>query len=211
MIGLFRQRLQQQAERVGLIIEPDRVEQLARYFELLERWNRSINLTALPLADVGPQAIDRLFIEPLRAVALVDFVPAAWFDLGSGGGSPAVPMRIGLGRGQLAMVESRARKAAFLREVVRELGFKDVEVIETRIEALKARPNGGRTADLVTLRAVKLDEAIEQAIADLTATGAKLLMFQGPDTSRAMPRGFLPARSFPFHEGNRVQPFVRLP
>ena len=43
------------------------------------------------------------------------------------------------------------------------------------------------------------------------ATGAKFLMFQGTDTPRGIPKGFLPARAFPLFDGNRVQPFVRLP
>ncbi len=212
MLAVFKQRLLQRAEVAGLGIAPEHIEPLAQYFELLERWNRSINLTSLPLSDVSPSAIDRLFIDPLLALSLLRTPPASWFDLGSGGGSPAVPMRIALGsKGKLTMVEARSRKASFLREVVRELGLLNVEVLEARIETLRAKAAIARSAELVTSRAVRIEESIEEAIAELSAIGGTLMLFTTADAPKVLPAGFLPARIFNLPEGRRIQPFVRLP
>ena len=64
------------------------------YYRLLSRWNTKINLTALPLEDLTDHAVDRLLIEPLAAARFVPESPLTWFDLGSGGGSPALPLKL---------------------------------------------------------------------------------------------------------------------
>ena len=78
------------------------------FYALLSRWNQKINLTSLADPD---EAIDRLILEPLLAAAR--FVPAAcssMMDIGSGGGSPAIPMKLVSPRLALTMVEVKATK-----------------------------------------------------------------------------------------------------
>jgi hypothetical protein len=132
------------AERLAaahLSIAPAVVEGCASYLSLLARWNRRINLTALPLGDPVPAAtLDKLIVEPLVAAELFPTSEPVWFDLGSGGGSPAIPLRIARPSGSLTMVESRDRKCAFLREAVRTLGLSQTTVLSTRFEEL--RPQG---------------------------------------------------------------------
>src|SRR5262245_38745059 len=69
------------------------VDKFVRYCDLLNYWNRRINLTSLDLNPPSKEALDRLFIEPLLAVRHVG-TPTHWIDIGSGGGSPAIPMKI---------------------------------------------------------------------------------------------------------------------
>ena len=93
-------------------------DRLTLYYELLGRWNRKINLTSL---ENSTKPIDRLLLEPL--VASRYFSPSAnrLMDVGSGGGSPAIPFKLAVPRLRLTMVEAKARKSAFLREAVRHL------------------------------------------------------------------------------------------
>ena len=66
--------------------------------------------------------------------------PLAWFDLGSGGGSPAIPLKLVRPDARLTMVESKTRKAAFLREAVAQSGAADAaEVADERFEELSRR------------------------------------------------------------------------
>jgi 16S rRNA G527 N7-methylase RsmG len=58
------------------------------------------------------------------------------------------------------MVESKMRKAAFLREVARELSLTDVSVEAARFESLSNRDELRGAIDLVTVRAVRIDEAM---------------------------------------------------
>ena len=60
----FRTRLTRRASKAGAFLTPDLAEKLADYYDLLERWNRKINLTALDDVDA---AIDRLLLEPVLA------------------------------------------------------------------------------------------------------------------------------------------------
>ena len=139
------------------------------------RWNATINLTALPVDEPTDETFDRLLIEPLAASRLVADSPFTWFDLGSGAGSPAIPLKILRSRLGLTMVEARERKAAFLREVVRAVALEGVVVENARFEALAPQLTG--TADLVTVRAVRGDAAMFASAARLLKDGGRVLWF----------------------------------
>ena len=160
----------------GLTLDLTRVGHLEHYFRLLCHWNRTINLTALPLAGFQDRTLNRLFIEPLQVAQFVDDAPLFWFDLGSGGGSPAIPLKIERPRLRLTMVESRSRKAAFLSEVVRSLTLATTDVLAIRIEELVRSVPAGQ-ADLVTVRAVRVEAGLLRAAAGLLKPGGRLLLF----------------------------------
>lgn len=154
------------------------------YFALLARWNPRINLTALPLNPPGDETFDRLFVEPVVAAAHLDppdfgRTPLTWIDLGSGGGSPAVPLKIVRPSWPLTMVEAKGRKAAFLRETIRALRLPDVIVENVRLEQLF----GPSTADIVTVRAVKLDGGLGKAVRNLLKRDGMLAVFGSSEAS----------------------------
>jgi 16S rRNA G527 N7-methylase RsmG len=76
------------------------------------------------------------------------------------------------------MVESKTRKAAFLREAVRQLGLSKTEVESSRFEELLARPELHESADVVTMRAVKADKKTLIGLQALIKPGGLLLLFQ---------------------------------
>jgi 16S rRNA (guanine527-N7)-methyltransferase len=171
----FAEKLEQRCERSGVAIPPDSPGQLAAYFELLSKWNSRINLTSLPLNPLGDETVDRLFVEPLAAVPYLPTESVSWFDLGSGGGSPAIPLRIAAGHGLLTMVEAKARKAAFLREVLRTLKLSNASVENARFEDVARRYPGG--AHVVTVRAVRFDPVLSEALSSLLGFEGRLLLF----------------------------------
>jgi 16S rRNA (guanine527-N7)-methyltransferase len=152
------------------------INQLTLYWRLLAKWTRSISLTSFQLDPITDAAVDRLFIEPLLAAACFPQTVSCWYDVGSGGGSPAIPLKIRIPAAPLVMIESRERKAAFLRETVRRLGLTEVQVLNARVEDVSA----GRlqTADVVTLRAVRADQELVAAICGLLSPSGRLLVFQ---------------------------------
>lgn len=133
---------------------PDGVSRLARYVELLAHWNRRINLTSLDIAPATDAAIDRLIVEPLLASRWIRPADRRVVDLGSGGGSPAIPLAIAVPSIQMTMVESRGKKCAFLREAARELGLLTASVEQARFEELVARAEWSHCASVVSVRAV---------------------------------------------------------
>jgi 16S rRNA (guanine527-N7)-methyltransferase len=173
----FRERVSLRARKAGADLDLAALEWFEAYYRLLGQWNRKINLTALPLKDSPPRTIDRLLIEPLIASRFVDNSPLSWFDLGSGGGSPAIPLKVVRPQIRLTMVESRTRKAAFLREAARTLGLADTTVLDVRVEELGKAGYGG-TVDLVTVRAVKTDELLLRSACSLLRSGGRLVLFR---------------------------------
>ncbi len=117
------------------------------YLRLLDQWSRRINLVSQ--GDWSVLATKHLR-QALTMVPVVASIPRRLvMDLGSGAGLPAIPLKIALSDSHFVLVESRRKRAHFLREVVRSVGLDRIEVVNERIESLS--PVG---ADLVTARAV---------------------------------------------------------
>jgi 16S rRNA (guanine527-N7)-methyltransferase len=104
-------------------------------------------------------------------------------DIGSGGGSPAIPMRIAAPQCRFLLVESKDRKSAFLREAVRQMALTETDVQTSRIEDLGV-PAPWAAADVITLRAVRLDEEMVAAIRRQMVRGGRLLWFQNTEADR---------------------------
>lgn len=152
------------------------------YFDLLFRWNAKINLTAL--TDPGT-AVDRLLLEPLAAaVELPHHLDL--MDLGSGGGSPAIPLALALEARRLVMIESKSRKAAFLREAVRATELNAV-VESERFEDVAARGTYRGQMDVVSIRAVRLDGATLTTAESFLAPGGQIALFTSPLGLIALP------------------------
>jgi 16S rRNA (guanine527-N7)-methyltransferase len=178
----FRDRLVRRARRAKLTVSGEILEALESYFTLLARWNEKINLTALPLRAPTDETFDRLLIEPLAAARYVPNEAVGWVDFGSGGGSPAIPLKLSRPNLKLTMVEAKVRKAAFLREAIRTLNLDDAAVENVRIEALTGSPDWHRSISLITVRAVKADAALFAHAAELLSTGGLLLLFRPTNT-----------------------------
>jgi 16S rRNA (guanine527-N7)-methyltransferase len=170
-------------------IDEDAFEKIETYFQLLSHWNRRINLTSLQLDPPSDSAVDRLFIEPLTAAPLIASSANMWFDLGSGGGSPAFPLQIVRPTMRLNLVESRERKAAFLREVIRELGIFQAQVLTTRIETLAEDAAIAGVGDLVTVRAVRMSAPLFSQLDRLLKPGGQAVLFGAAPQKLELPRG----------------------
>ena len=186
----FHERLSRCASRADVSLSGPVVEQLEAYYRLLARWNNKVNLTALQLEEFDDQTVDRLLVEPLAAARFVLDSPLTWFDLGSGGGSPAVPLKIVRPAARLTMVESKTRKVAFLREAVRMLGLANTSVENARFEEVAARARTGGEAELVTVRAVKTDEMLFGVARALLREGGRFVLFRSNSSTIAAPPGF---------------------
>jgi 16S rRNA (guanine527-N7)-methyltransferase len=179
----FAERLTCGASRAGVTLSPQALEQFQAYYDVLRHWNRRVNLTAFSLDQPSEQAIDRLFVEPIAASRVIDVsAGGGWVDVGSGGGSPAIPLRILRPLPHLTMIESKTRKAAFLREAVRALGLAGVVVEERRFEDYaRATERGYATSsgplNLVTIRAVRMDLPLIRLVEEMLSAGGRLLLF----------------------------------
>jgi 16S rRNA (guanine527-N7)-methyltransferase len=172
----FAVLLRARALEFGVKIPANLIREFEKFYGLLAKWNRRINLTALDLGSSPVvETLDRLLIEPLIASALIPSAPSAAIDLGSGAGSPALPLKILRPSLRLTMVEARGRKAAFLREAVRTLGLNDVDVEQARFQSLPASMSS--EFDVVTVRALRPDAELLATVVDLLKPTGRFVTF----------------------------------
>ena len=162
-----------------MTLTPDLAAQLEVYYRLLATWNTKINLTGLKLSEISPDALDRLLIEPVVAAKYVQAGASRMLDVGSGGGSPAIPLALAVPNTRLLMVESKTRKSVFLREAIRALEMNGAEVVTTRFEELLARPDLHEAHDLVTIRAVRVEARVLGTLQAFTKPGGQIFLFRG--------------------------------
>ena len=153
-------------------LAPAQLECISTYINILRRWNRRINLTAVRDPD---EIVTRHFGESLFAARhlLAPGDTLTVIDVGSGAGFPGLPLKLYAPAIRLTLIESHARKVAFLREIIRALGLTDATVFNGRAQDFPAR------ADLVTLRAVEKFERILPAAARLVAPAGRLALLVG--------------------------------
>lgn len=180
-------RILRRTTRAGLAPGPETIAALAAYVALLARWNERINLTALPLTPATDAAIDRLIVEPVLASRRVRPSDRLCIDVGTGGGSPAIPLKIMAPSLRMVLVEVKARKAAFLEEACRALALDGVEVEVSRFEELLTHVDLHEAADLVTMRAVKADHGFWRGTQALLKPGGHVLWFRSSSPSSAGP------------------------
>lgn len=168
-----------EAAGLGPAIDDEARRGLAGYWKLLTKWNARTNLTGFDLQTPTIHAVDRLLVEPMFAAQFMSDGAFVWIDIGSGGGSPAIPLKLGLPKGRLTMVEVRSKKAAFLREALRELRLADTSVAEERFEVFADRNPGH--ADYVTSRAVRLSDHLWGAVEAVLKPGGSLIQFAGAE------------------------------
>ena len=154
----FRTRLLRRAAKSGLFLPDELADRLIAYYELLSRWNRKINLTALDNPD---EAIDRLLLEPSLAVRHFPRCrrrsTRSIMDIGSGGGSPAIPMKLAGPTSTLTMVEVKARKSAFLREAIRISSSRTATSRRVGMRSCWPGRSCTKRSDVLSLRAVRVE------------------------------------------------------
>jgi 16S rRNA (guanine527-N7)-methyltransferase len=182
----LRDRIRRRARHANASVSDELLQGLERYYLLLAKWNAKVNLTAFRLSPGGEdEAIDRLLIEPLLAARHIPREATSLLDAGSGGGSPAIPLKLAVPALSLRMVEVKTRKAVFLREAVRELALRNAEVETARFEELLARPDLHESADVVSIRAVRVEPRVLSTLQAFLKPSGLLLLFRGP-TGKAL-------------------------
>jgi len=164
---------------------------LLAYLALLDRWNRTYNLTAIrdPREMVAKHLLDSLAMHPFAG-------DGALADLGTGAGLPGIPLAIAHPGLQVTLVESNGKKARFLREAVRTLKLPNARVAEARIEALDM-PG---MFDAITARALATLPLILELGGHLLKPEGRLLAMKGAvpaDEIAALPPGWQVARIAP--------------
>jgi 16S rRNA (guanine527-N7)-methyltransferase len=183
-----RERLFRRARHAGLELSPALAEGLEAYYLELARWNAKVNLTAFALdGDGNDQAVDRLLIEPVLAARHIASTATSILDAGSGGGSPAIPIKLARPDLALYMVEVKVRKSVFLRQVSRSLDLQATVVLNARFEELLTRSDLHEAMSVVSIRAVRVDAKLMTTLQAFLQPGGDMLSFVSTSTKQLEP------------------------
>ncbi len=114
---------------LDITIESGVQEILVEYLQLLAKWNRAYNLTAV---RDPKQMVTRHILDSLSIVKHVkgDFI----LDIGSGAGLPGIPLALCLPDYDFTLLDSNGKKTRFMTQAVKDLGIDNVSVIKSRVE-----------------------------------------------------------------------------
>ncbi len=167
-IGVFKDRLEQGAAKIGQPLTPEQIGLMAGHARELAAWNKKINLTAIK--DPGQMA-EKHFVD---AVAVLKFIgeDIRIMDMGTGGGFPAIPLKILNPAISFTMVDSVRKKVNFLNHVVRTLELEGIQALHGRVEDLAKDPDHAQGYDAVISRGfANLEKFADFALPLLSAKG----------------------------------------
>jgi 16S rRNA (guanine527-N7)-methyltransferase len=165
----------------GVSATADICSAIRTYISLLLHWNRTISLTAV----TDPLEVLRFhFGESMFAASSIANRNGRLADVGSGAGFPGIPLKLALPALEVILIESNAKKAAFLAEAIRELGLERTEIYRGRFEDFRAE---GPEFDFVTARAIgRHEELIKWAFGAIKLGGSLILWLGADDAAQVM-------------------------
>jgi 16S rRNA (guanine527-N7)-methyltransferase len=158
-------------------------ELFTKYLELLRKWQKTQRL----IGSSDPNwIVQNLFLDSLLFLKVLPKTINSLMDFGSGAGVPGIPLKIISPKLNIALVESRERRVAFLSTAVRELGLQGLRVVGGRAEDQVAELGGG--FDVVAMRCAGRPEA-SLRLAGRFATPGGVVIASGPPTERPLSLG----------------------
>ena len=159
-----RDRLAGGLQALGVSLNDAQQQALLDYRDLLVKWNRAYNLTAV--RDPG-EMIQRHLLDSLSVLAHLD--DRDTLDVGTGAGLPGIPLAIARPDLRFVLLDSNGKKTRFVRHARRELGLSNVEVVNTRVEQYRNAPS-----QIISRAFAALPDML-QALAPLITDGSRVL------------------------------------
>lgn len=126
--------------------------QFTRFYELLNEWNKVMNLTAITEWE---EVLSKHFLDSVSIVKVADFSKVQTvLDLGTGAGFPGIPLKILFPDKKFVLLDSLNKRIKFLDAVVNELGLTNIELIHGRAEDFAKKKEYREQFDLCVSRAV---------------------------------------------------------
>lgn len=175
------QTLTKGAAALGIKLTTRQVEQFQLYYELLVEWNKRINLTSITDYE---EVQTKHFLDSLTIIPALskqkDVAELSIIDVGSGAGLPGIPLRIVLEQAKIVLVESVAKKTAFLDELVRQLQLDKVRVVTGRAEDVAHQREYRERFSVVVSRALaKLPTLVELTLPFCKVGGVTIAQKKG--------------------------------
>jgi len=163
------EQLEQGCAQLGVTLSAAQLGRLCAHLELLWKWGRRLNLSAVARDDMVARHL-------LDSLSILRFVRGRrLLDVGSGGGFPGMPLAIARPQLQVTLLDSRRKRAAFLRHACAALNARNAEAAWKRVEDMR----GCEKFDTLAVRAFAPLAGIVAATTALHHRGCRLLAMKG--------------------------------
>jgi 16S rRNA (guanine527-N7)-methyltransferase len=183
-VNKYWENLLQSTSEAGIDLNRQQLQQLHRFMELLQTWNKLMNLTAIT-DEAG--IIYKHFLDSLLYAKLAKADEAEEVvDLGTGAGFPGLPLKIWLPDCKVVLVDSLQKRLKFIKEVVHTLCLKNVELIHGRAEDLGKDEQHREKYGLVLSRAVAPLPVLVEYCLPLVRVKGRFAAAKGPEVAQEL-------------------------
>lgn len=176
----LERKLEEWSLDIELTLSREQIAKMVRLDDLVVDWGSAVRLTGF---SEEKERLERYFGEALHAFPAFP-VRATAVDIGSGGGTPALPLAIARPAIQWILLEPNKKKAVFLEEAKTRLGLSNVEVRRERYEAFEHY----RPIDLVTTRGLSVDDKFLACVWRWLESGGCLYLWTGRSLAEEIAR-----------------------
>lgn len=163
------------AAKLDIALTDTMHHQMLAHTALLARWNRRLNLTAItdPVEMVVQHVLDCMAVGPLLGGNRI-------LDIGSGGGFPGIPLAVIYPDKDFFLLDSRGKRAEFLRHSVGKMGLSNTTIVKMRVEDYQPKE--------------KFDTLVTRAFSSLEETLSRTRALQNPNTRLLAMKGKYPSK-----------------
>lgn len=170
--------LQNISKENGIFINGGQLALFNKYYNSLMEGNKKCNLTSITDPD---EVVIKHFFDSLTCLKVIKIPPGAKVvDVGTGAGFPGLPIKIVRPDIELVLIDSLAKRVAFLNNAVEYMGLGNVKVIHIRAEDYGRSKQGREKHDLAISRAVSRVSVLSELCLPLLRTGGIMLAMKGP-------------------------------
>lgn len=161
----------------GIAPSEEQINAFLTYLSELKKWSKAYNLTGLKKDE---DIVIKHFLDSLLYLKAMPAGRIKVADVGSGAGFPGLPMKIVRPELETYLIEPTGKKCIFLRNIIRQLDLKNIEVIEKRVEEVNVNQELASPVDIAVTRALfNIKEFIKKASHIVKKEGL-LILNKGP-------------------------------
>ena len=164
--------------RLGTELTPPQLDQFALYMDMLLRWRKRFNLTAI---SDPREIVLKHFADSLSVVPHIDRDAQSLIDVGTGAGFPGVPLAIALPSLRVTLLDAVNKRVGFLNSVVEELRLGGVRAIHARAEDAAHTDEHREAYDLAVSRAVAALPVLTEYALPFVRPGGRFIAMKGPN------------------------------
>lgn len=160
-------------ESFNINISNEQLESFEKYYSILIEYNKMFNLTAITERE---EVYKKHFVDSI--INVDKLVGDKLIDVGSGGGFPAIPIKIMREDIDVTLLEATGKKCEFLKVVIKELGLKNIRVINGRAEDFAKNPEYREQFDICSARAVARLNTLTEYCLPFVKIGGNFVAFK---------------------------------